>query len=62
MFERAKTVLIASKAAAVASLRGNHTTPTRARYKDLTASYRALHDAYWRREELFAAVAADRTD
>jgi hypothetical protein len=50
MFERAKTVLSASKAAAVVSARQLHDANA-ARYQDVAASYRALHDAYRRREE-----------
>ena len=52
--------LRASAEAHAAGQRGNHTEA--ARQHELAGSYQALHDAYRQREEVFAAVMADRAD
>ena len=52
--------LRAGAEAAAAQQRGDHQEA--ARQRDLAGSYQALHDAYRRRETVFAATMADRQD
>ena len=52
--------LRASAEAHAAGQRGNHADA--ARQRELAGSYQALHDAYRQREDVFAAVMADRAD
>ncbi len=52
--------LRASAEAAAAGHRGDQDTA--ARHQELAASYQALHEAYRQRENVFAAVMADRAD
>jgi hypothetical protein len=52
--------LRASAEAAAADRNGDHGTAVR--QQELAASYHALHEAYRRREEVFAATMADRAD
>ena len=52
--------LRAGAEAAAAQQRGDHQQA--ARQRDLAGSYQALHDAYRRRETVFAATMADRQD
>ena len=52
--------LRAAAEAAAAQQRGDHQEA--ARQRDLAGSYQALHDAYRRRETVFAATMADRQD
>ena len=52
--------LRAAAEAHAAQQRGNHADA--ARQRELAGSYQALHDAYRQREDVFAAVMADRAD
>jgi AAA domain/TrwC relaxase len=48
----------ATAEAAIADQQGQHETARQ--HQALAASYQAMHDAYWQREAVFAAVMADR--